>query len=146
MRTALRRRHVIVALLFGFLTPSCAMNVRGTEPAAVTSTVKAGQWGGQHIAMTVAAAATDIEFDCGKATIPGAIETDRDGAFTASGTFLPERPGPTTRELPAQRPARFSGTVKGDDMQVKVVLTDQNEDVGTFTLTFGGAARLVKCR
>ena len=41
---------------------------------------------------------------------------------------------------------RLSGTVKGDDMQVKVVLTDRDEEVGTFTLSFGGAARLIKCR
>ena len=146
MRLAIRTGHVIVAMLVGCVTPGCAMNGRGTEPAPVTPVVKSGPWGGQHIAMTVAAAGTDIEFDCGKATVSGAIDTDRDGAFTATATFLPERPGPTTREAPPQRPARLSGTVKGDDMQVKVVLTDQNEDVGTFTLTFGGAARLVKCR
>ena len=41
---------------------------------------------------------------------------------------------------------RLSGTVKGDEMRVTVLLTDQNEDAGSFTLTFGGAARLVKCR
>jgi hypothetical protein len=36
--------------------------------------------------------------------------------------------------------------VKGDDMQVKVLLTDQNEDVGSFTLSFGASPRLIKCR
>jgi hypothetical protein len=139
-------RHVIVAMLFGFLPASCAMNVRGTEPASVGATLKAGEWGGQHIAMTVAAAGTEIEFDCGKATVTGTIETDRDGGFTVTGTFLQERPGPTTREGPARRPVRLAGSVKGDDMQIKVVLTDQNEEVGTFALSFGGTARLVKCR
>jgi hypothetical protein len=146
MRLGIRTGHFIAAMLIGFVTPGCAMAVPGTGPAPVDSVVKSGQWGGQHIAMTVAASGTDIEFDCGKATVPGTIEIDRNGVFTATGTFLQERPGPTRPDGPPQRPMRVSGTVKDDTMQVNVVLTDQNEDVGTFTLSFGGAARLIKCR
>ena len=41
---------------------------------------------------------------------------------------------------------RATGTVKGDEMQVKIVLTDTDEAVGDFSLTLGTAARLVKCR
>jgi hypothetical protein len=146
MRLAIRTSHVIAVMLVGFATPSYAMNATRTGPARLDSSVKAGQWGGQHIAMTVAPSRTDIEFDCGKATVTGAIDTDRDGAFTATGTFLHERPGPTTPDGPPRRPMRLSGTVKGDDMQVKVLLTDRDEDVGTFELSFGAGARLVKCR
>jgi hypothetical protein len=135
----------MATMLAGFLAAGCGVHAHATEPAPV-DTVKAGQWGGQHIAMTVAATGADIEFDCGKAAISGSIDADRDGAFTATGTFLQERPGPTTPEGPPKRPMRMTGTVKGDDMQVKIVLTDQNEDVGTFALTFGGTVRLVKCR
>jgi hypothetical protein len=96
--------------------------------------------------MTVAAASTEIEFDCGRATAPGTIDTDSEGRFVTNGTFLQERPGPTTPDGPAQRPMRLSGTVKGNDMQMSIVLTDSNEDLGSFTLTFGTAARLVKCK
>jgi len=142
MRLANRSRRVLAAMLIGFATPGCAS---ATAPASV-DTVKSGQWGGQHIVMTVAASRTDIEFDCGKATVDGAIETDTNGAFTASGTFQPERPGPTRPDAPPPRPMRLSGSVKNDGMQVTVVLTDQNEEVGTFTLTFGGTPRLIKCR
>ena len=74
------------------------------------------------------------------------MDTDRRGAFAVTGSFQPERPGPTGREAPPPRPMRLSGTVKGDEMQVTVRLTDSNEEVGTFTLTFGAAPRLVKCR
>ena len=115
-------------------------------PTAPDSPVKAGQWGGPHIAMTVAAASTEIEFDCGRATAPGTLDTDSEGRFATSGTFLQERPGPTTPDGPAQRPMRLPGTVKGNDMQMSIVLTDSNEDLGSFTLTFGTAARLVKCK
>jgi hypothetical protein len=41
---------------------------------------------------------------------------------------------------------RISGTVSGNDIQMSIVLTDSNEDLGSFTLTFGTAARLVKCK
>ena len=78
--------------------------------------------------------------------IDGAIAIDRKGAFTATGTFFQERAGPTTPDGAPQRPMRLSGAVKGDDMQVKVLLTDRDEEVDTFTLRFGGATRLVKCR
>jgi hypothetical protein len=146
MRLAFRTRHVIAAMLVACATPSCAVGAHGTRPAPVDSVVKAGQWGGQHLAMSVTQSGTDLEFDCGKATITGAIETDRDGAFTATGTFLQERPGPTTPDGPPRRPMRLSGTVTGDDMQVRIVLTDRDEDLGSFTLTYGATARIVKCR
>jgi hypothetical protein len=31
-------------------------------------------------------------------------------------------------------------------MSLQVTLTDQNEDVGSFTLAFGADARLVRCK
>jgi hypothetical protein len=144
MRLRLRAAHRLV-LLGALVTSACATEVRGVEPASVDA-LKTGQWGGPHIAMTVAAARTDIEFDCARAIVTGTITTDRDGAFTSTGTFQPERPGPTTPDAPPQRPMRLTGTVKGDDMQVKVVLTDTDEDAGSFTLGFGAAPRLFKCR
>jgi hypothetical protein len=146
MRLARRTRQVIAAVLVGFVAPGCATAAHRTGLAPVDSVVKSGQWGGQHLAMTVTPSGTELEFDCGKATVTGAIETDRDGAFTATGAFLPERPGPTRPDGPPRRPMRLSGSVKGDEMQVKVVLTDRNEEVGAFTITLGGAARLMKCR
>jgi len=117
-----------------------------TATMAPDSPVKAGQWGGPHISMTVASASTDIEFDCGRATAPATIDTDGDGRFVTNGTFLQERPGPTTPDGPTQRPMRLSGTVKGNDMEMSIVLTDSNEDLGSFTLTFGTTPRLVKCK
>jgi hypothetical protein len=129
------------------LASSCgSMHSASAAPTGVPAPVKSGAWGGPHIAMTVAASKTDIEFDCGKATVPGALEADADGVFSATGTFQPERPGPTTPDAPASRPLRVSGTVKGDEMQVHIVLTDQNEAVGDFALTLGTVARLTKCR
>jgi len=140
-------RRLAVSILIACAASSCgSMGPRGTLAGPTTAPIKSGEWGGQHIAMTVAASKTDIEFDCGKASISGAIDADPDGAFTATGTFQPERPGPTTPDAPASRPMRVTGTVKGDDMRVAIVLTDQNEILGDFSLTLGTAPRLFKCR
>lgn len=113
---------------------------------APNSNIQAGRWGGPHVAMMVTSERTDIEFDCGQASVAGAIPLDRDGTFTATGTFLQERPGPTKPNGPARRPMRLTGGVKDDTMDMRVTLTDQNEDIGSFTLAFGADARLIKCK
>jgi hypothetical protein len=138
------RGRLAASVLVACAATSCGS--MATLPGQATARVKSGGWGGPHIAMTVAASSTDVEFDCGKATIGGPIDADADGAFTVTGTFQPERPGPTTPDAPASRPMRVTGTVKGDEMQIKIVLTDSNEQVGDFSLSFGTAARLFKCR
>lgn len=146
MRPMNFRSRLAVSMLMACAASSCgSMAPRGTLPGH-EAPVKSGDWGGQHIAMTVSSSKTDIEFDCGKATISGAIEADPDGAFTANGTFLPERPGPTTPDAPPSRPMRVTGTVKGSDMQVRIVLTDKDEAIGEFSLALGTAAKLFKCR
>lgn len=131
-----------LAIIVAFAAPGCGP----AGPTTGAATVKTGGWGGIHIAMTVAAHRTDIEFDCATASISGSLDTDSGGAFTAAGTFRPERPGPATAVGPASRPMQLSGTVNGTTMQVNVRLTDQNEDAGTFTLTLGARPRLFKCR
>jgi len=113
---------------------------------APDSNLKAGRWGGPHVVMTVTSERTEIEFDCGEASVDGTIVLDRDGAFTATGTFVQERPGPTTPNGPPRRPMRLTGGVKDDTMEMRVMLTDQNEDIGSFTLAFGADPRLVKCK
>jgi hypothetical protein len=145
MRVSLRTGCAAATILAAFAALACGMD--GPTASAMGAAVKSGQWGGQHIAMTVAAARTTIEFDCATASVAGPIDADRDGVFSVAGTFQPERPGPIGRDgPPPSRPMRLSGTVKGDEMQLNVRLTDQNEDAGTFTLTFGAAPRLMKCR
>ena len=135
-----------VARAAHLLAACAAVATCGVPFAAPDSSVKVGRWGGPHVAMTVTPERTDIEFDCGRASVDGAIPLDRDDAFNATGTFLQERPGPTRPEGPPRRPMRLSGGVKDDTMTARVTLTDQDEDVGTFTLTFGADARLVKCK
>ncbi len=139
-----RRASRGLAIIVAVAAPGCG--IAGPTSTGGAAAVKAGQWGGTHIAMTVAADRTDIEFDCARASISGSLDTDGGGAFRATGTFQPERPGPAMPDAPPSRPMQLSGTVNGNGMQVNVRLTDENEDVGTFSLAFGAEPRLFKCR
>jgi hypothetical protein len=136
----------IVVRAVHLLAACAAVATCGAPLVAPDSNIKPGRWGGPHVAMTVTSERTDIEFDCGQASVDGAIPLDRDGAFTATGTFLQERPGPTGPDGPPRRPMRLTGAVKDDTMDMRVTLTDQPEDIGSFTLAFGSDARLVKCK
>ena len=131
-----------LAIIVAFAAPGCGP----AGPTTGAATVKAGRWGGIHIAMTVAAHRTDLEFDCATASIDGSLDTDSGGVFTAAGTFRPDRPGPATPEARPSRPMQLSGTVNGTSMQANVRLTDENEDAGTFMLTLGARPQLFKCR
>jgi hypothetical protein len=147
MRLSQIRGRIAVSVLVACAATSCGnMRPLGRVLDSTPTPVKSGQWGGPHIAMTVAPSKTDIEFDCGRATIGGAIDADPDGGFAVNGTFTPERPGPTTRDAPPSRPMRMTGSVKGDDMHVTIVLTDKDETLGDFSLTLGTVPRLMKCR
>jgi hypothetical protein len=142
------RHHAmwIAARTVQLLATGVAIAACGGAVAAPDSNLQAGVWAGPHVAMTVTAQRTEIEFDCGSGSIDGAIPIDRDGAFAVNGTFTQERPGPTTPDGPPRRPMRLTGGVNGDTMDARVMLTDQNEDLGSFTLKFGADARLVKCK
>src|SRR5690349_12834615 len=129
MRMTRMRGRIAASVLLACAASSCG----SMGPSATPTPVKSGVWGGPHIAMTVAPSKTEIEFDCGKATISGAIDADPDCAFAVTGTFMPERPGPTTPDAPPSRPMRVSGTVKADDMHVTIVLTDKDESIGEFS-------------
>jgi len=136
-----------IAVRAVYLLAACAgVATCGAASFAPDSNLKAGRWAGPHVAMMVASERADIEFDCGQASVEGVIPLDRDGAFTVTGTFLQERPGPTRPDGPPRRPMRLTGSVKDDTMNMRVTLTDQNEDIGSFTLAFGADARLVKCK
>jgi hypothetical protein len=143
----IRHHEMSIAVRAVHLLAACAAAATcGAPVVAPDSNIKAGRWGGPHVAMMVTPEQTEIEFDCGRASVDGTIPLDRDDAFTATGTFLQERPGPTRPDGPPRRPMRLTGGVKDDTMNMRVILTDQNEDLGSFTLAFGADARLVKCK
>jgi hypothetical protein len=131
----LSRWPASVALL---LTASC------TEP--LTSADLVGEWGGEHIALTVTAAGAVLEYDCASGTIDEPLKPGANGRFEARGTFVPGKGGPVVEgEEPVRHPALHQGTTDGETMTLQVTRLDTGESVGTFLLALGAPARVFRC-
>jgi hypothetical protein len=112
-----------------------------------TQRISLGVWGGDHIQIDVARASATIEYDCAQGTINGPLTIDRTGKFNLSGTHVRERGGPVRQdEKRPGLPARYTGSIEGNKMTLTVVLTDSNEELGTFKLVRGNAGRVRKCK
>jgi hypothetical protein len=106
----------------------------------------AGVWGGTQVVMHVDETGAEVEFDCARGRINGALPRDADGRFDFSGTYLQQQPGPEREGGPAAgRPARYRGRVNGRTMTLTVVVADTGEKFGPFTLALGRASMLRKC-
>ena len=104
-----------------------------------------GTWGGEHIAMEVTDAGATIEYDCAHGRITERIAPEADGKFEAKGIHKRERGGPTRQGEDEGQPAVYRGSVKDETMTLTVELVENNESVGTFTLTHGKTGRIRKC-
>ena len=109
-------------------------------------TVQPGAWGGEHVRADVSGDGVSFEFDCAHGAADGPPALAADGNFDLKGFFAPERGGPARAGQKEQRlPARYAGRVEGETMTLSVTLTESGENIGTYTLTRGRAARLNKC-
>ena len=123
-------------------------------------TLAVGEWGGQHISLTVTEKGAVIEYDCAHGTIGQRVELNADGRFDVRGTHEGETGGAstgisiaddsgtsTTAGTGANRSAaRYTGRVEGDTLSLTVTLTDDGQILGTFLLTRNASPRLYKCR
>jgi hypothetical protein len=116
--------------------------------ARKTSPLAPGEWGGEHIQLTVTAEGATAELDCAHATIPAPVLLDKKGRFAAKGTWVREHGGPIhVGETANASPARFTGTVtKGRTMKLEVTREEDGQDLGSFELGLGQRARIHKCR
>lgn len=108
--------------------------------------IPAGVWGGEHIRLEVKANGAEIEYDCARSTIEQAIVLDADGRFDVNGKYVVQHAGPVRDGEQYVRPARYTGKIDGDHMTLTVILTDNSEKVGPFSLTRGDPGRVFKCR
>jgi hypothetical protein len=107
----------------------------------------AGPWGGPHIRIEVGARSASIDYDCASGTINRPLTIDSKGRFTWLGTHHREHGGPIrVGEQGNDRPATYSGFVKGDRMTLTVKLSETNEVLETYTLRRGSFGRVVKCK
>lgn len=126
-----------------------ALSAAPPEPApspASKRAVMAGEWGGAHAQLEVTAEGTRVELDCAQGLIAGPLEVDKRGRVDSSGSLIRQGAGPGAEtDAGAGEPAHFSGTLSGKTLTLTVTLVGAAQDLGTFKLTHGRAARLSKC-
>jgi hypothetical protein len=132
-------RRVLVALL--------VLGGSFPLPGADGGTLLAsGEWGGQHVRMSVGETGALLEFDCAHGMVDEALILDDRGHFEAKGRFVPEHGGPTRKdEAEGGLAALYRGSIEGTSLVLEVAL-EEGSPLGPFRLTLGGRARLVKCR
>jgi hypothetical protein len=119
---------------------------RVVAPRVANQTILLGAWGGDHVGLLLTESGGTLEYDCAHGAIDQPFVTDSAGRFQLAGTHTREHGGPIRKDQkPDTHPARYTGSVEGDTMTLTVTLTDSNEVLGTFTLTRGRPARVVKC-
>lgn len=132
----MRRAWAFAAAL---LLAACDSGVSASRPSRVPE----GEWGGAHVRLTVTSAGGTIELDCGHGTLDAALELDDRGRFDVKGSLVREG-GPVREGAEEKRPARYSGTSDGQTMDLTAEL-EGSGPIGSFQLTRGATARLVKC-
>lgn len=106
-----------------------------------------GSWGGPNIRIDLGKSSATIEYACASGTIDGPLSIDGKGRFAWRGTFNQEHGGPARIDEKAnERPAVYSGWIKGDTMTLTVKLADTNEVLETFALKRGSTGRVFKCK
>ena len=126
-------------------SPGRVAEPRTLAPRPSTTVGLIGTWGGDHVRITIGAAASVIEYDCARGSIDQPFAVDASGQFDLAGTHVTEQPGPT-RETPLPgHPARYAGSTDGKTMTYVVTLTDSNQTLGPFTLSLDAPGRVVKC-
>lgn len=118
----------------------------GSCSRVTTGPLPPGEWGGQHIGLTVVDRGATLEYDCASGTIDEPLSVDSRGDFRAVGTHTRGHGGPVSvDETPDRHPARYVGSTDGKTMTLTVTLSDTGERLGTYTLVRGANPAVVKC-
>ena len=129
----------------GRVTAATVMTVLsvGCDDLTIT-TLEFTTWGGTHIGLVITVTGGTVEYDCAEGEILEPLRLNN-GRFSALGLHYAGMGGPIGVDKTNPRPARYEGTVKGDEMTMTVTLTDTNQPVGTFKLVRGADPHVFKC-
>jgi len=136
------RRFMLAALLVS--VTSCAHSAATLAGAAQPGAPLSGDWGGPHAGLTVGAAGTSLEFDCGQGSIAAPVTVDAAGRFDLAGVYIAHHGGPTAPGDPGEA-ARYAGAVSGTQLTLTVTLPATGAYQGPFVLRLGAPPRLVPC-
>jgi hypothetical protein len=106
--------------------------------------VPEGPWGGEHVALLVAAEGAVVDLDCGHGEITAPLRLDAEGGFDLPGYHVRDV-GPV-EDPENRRPAMYSGTYDGRRLTLSFRILDGGEADGPFTAFLGAPAQLQECR
>lgn len=125
-------------LFVPLLAAACA-----TVPASGPLT---GSWGAKHVGLVLTGSGAQLDYDCAAGTIDGPLIVQPDNRFTAAGTHTPGTGGPAQAGVtPPSYLARYSGSVSGDVMTLRVDVPSQGIVIGPYTLRRGAEPALMRC-
>lgn len=115
-------------------------------PDASGPRVPEGVWGGLGIAVRIAGAGAQLEFNCARGSIDGPLRLDAEGRFDVAGTFERGRPGPVRMgETPKSEPARYRGTLSDGTLRFEVLPASTGKPMGPFSARLGASSRIHSC-
>jgi len=128
------------SLVLTFLLAGCVTSTdKKIEPLS-------GNWGGQHVGLTLDASGGKLEYDCAAGVIYGPVILDPLGEFHEKGTHTPGTGGPVRQdEVPQALPALYHGSVRGERMTLRVIVPSNGTVIGPFELILGSAPILMRC-
>jgi hypothetical protein len=137
-----RMRLLSLGIALGWL-----LLMAGATTVASDHRVATGIWGGAHIELSVTEAGAHVEFDCAYGDINRPLTVDDRGNLAVDGVFVQEHGGPVREgEEGNKKAVRYAGRLDGATLTLDVILKDSNEKIGTFTLKYGAAPGVRKCR
>lgn len=105
-----------------------------------------GRWGGEHVGVTLTPGGGRVEYDCASGSIDQPVMPAADGRFAASGTHVPGQGGPAqVGYTPPSHPARYSGRVSGDVMDIEVDVPALGTKLGPYRLRRGAEPTIFRC-
>jgi hypothetical protein len=137
-------RPIIVSMKRLPVLLSALLSGCGGSTGTDLTRVPEGDWGGPHLAVSVAPSATELRFDCAEGHIDGVIAVDDGGRFDVAGLYTPLG-GPTMDPPPAPLAARYQGSTDGRRLTLTVAVPDRAFSSGPFTATLGGQANIFRC-
>lgn len=128
-----------------FVLAICLAALGGCATAAPGSPLT-GNWGGEHVGLVLDDTGGRLDYDCASGSIAEPLIPAGDGTFSARGTHTPGQGGPDRiGYVPPSYPARYSGTVSGSSMILRVEVPSREIAIGPLRLRRDEEPVLVRC-
>src|SRR4249920_342380 len=104
------------------LSPLLVIAACAANPSAASrlERVPTGDWGGQHVRLTVTDSGATVEFDCAHGSLEEPLMLDANGRFGVKGRLVGEG-GPVPKDEPAVgQPVRYRGESDGQSMSLEL--------------------------